>query len=229
MPRAQCNTTEFPKIVISRSEKCEHLPPPPNPYISETAFSHRFQIGIPPPPPPKVGTCLQVGAKVQNPKKWQNAQSLHKLNEAHRYVWCIWICLSFFAVVPVPMEQLHLQQTASTKRSRAPVLEAKMRMTKTARRGRAESGADPQAAAEVAEAARAGAAAAKPAAANVAEAAVEAAVPGTPPPPHLSLSKIASCALRCCKGIQSHTMLCVLCIKVLPGNPIPHNAVCGVH
>ena len=25
------------------AQKCDHLPPPPNPYISETAFSHRFQ------------------------------------------------------------------------------------------------------------------------------------------------------------------------------------------
>ena len=36
------------------AQKCDHLPPPPpNPYISETAFSHRFQKVYPHPPPPQ--------------------------------------------------------------------------------------------------------------------------------------------------------------------------------
>ena len=26
-----------------RAQNCDHVTPPPNPYISETAFSHRFQ------------------------------------------------------------------------------------------------------------------------------------------------------------------------------------------
>ena len=31
------------------SKMCPPTPPPPNPYISETAFSHRFQKVTPPP------------------------------------------------------------------------------------------------------------------------------------------------------------------------------------
>ena len=38
------------------AQKCDHLPPPPHhPYISETAFSHRFQKVYTTPPPPQRG------------------------------------------------------------------------------------------------------------------------------------------------------------------------------
>ena len=42
-------------------------PPPPNPYVSETAFSHRFQKAYTYPPPPP--TERNFGALDQNLKK----------------------------------------------------------------------------------------------------------------------------------------------------------------
>ena len=38
-------------------------PPPPNPYISEMAFSHRFRKGIHIPPPPLQNENLVHGTK----------------------------------------------------------------------------------------------------------------------------------------------------------------------
>ena len=58
--------------------------PPPNPYISETAFSHRFQKVYT--YPPQVTTCLHIEAKVvEIAEKCQNPQSWKVLNVPERY------------------------------------------------------------------------------------------------------------------------------------------------
>ena len=41
--------------------------PPPTPYISETAFSHRFQKVYTSPPPPNGTKFWRIGPKFQNP------------------------------------------------------------------------------------------------------------------------------------------------------------------
>ena len=62
-------------------------PPPPNPYISETAFSHRFQKAYTYPHAPLRGDMFAHWGKhcKKKTKKWQNAQSWHKADEAERY------------------------------------------------------------------------------------------------------------------------------------------------
>ena len=55
------------------AQKCDHLPPPPNPYISETAFSHRFQkvYTTPPPAGRNFGAFGPKVQKCQNPPCWR--------------------------------------------------------------------------------------------------------------------------------------------------------------
>ena len=62
-------------------------PPSPSPYISEIAFSCRFQkVYTYPPPPPQVTTCLHIEAKVvEIAEKCQNPESGHILNVPERY------------------------------------------------------------------------------------------------------------------------------------------------
>ena len=102
-------------VCVHRAMCCAALkndnPPPPNPYISEMAFSCRFQkVYTYPPPPPQVTTCLHVEAKVaettekcQNPQSWQvmnvpersasHSRGCHTLNaptlvaEQHKFFW----------------------------------------------------------------------------------------------------------------------------------------------
>ena len=62
-----------------------HNPSPPNPYISEMAFSCRFQK-VYTYPPPQVTTCLHAEAKVaETTEKCQNPQSWQVLNVPERY------------------------------------------------------------------------------------------------------------------------------------------------
>ena len=70
-----------------RSEKCEHLtPPPPQPiqFLKQPFLTDFKQYTH---TPPYMVTCLHIGAKVvkKNPKMWQNTQSWHKADEAERY------------------------------------------------------------------------------------------------------------------------------------------------
>ena len=62
-------------------------PHPPNPCISEMAFSHRFQVYTYPPPPPK-GTILWcIGRKIRKPReKCQNPPSWRTMNVPERYI-----------------------------------------------------------------------------------------------------------------------------------------------
>ena len=55
------------------AQNCDHLPPPPNPYISETAFSHRFQKAYTyPPPPPTERNFGALDQNLKNPRKIAN-------------------------------------------------------------------------------------------------------------------------------------------------------------
>ena len=62
-------------------------PIPPNPYISETAFSQRFQkVYAYPPHPPQATTCLHTEAKlVESAEKCQNPQSWQVMDVPERY------------------------------------------------------------------------------------------------------------------------------------------------
>ena len=62
-------------------------PPPPNPYISETAFSHRFQKAYTyPPPPPEVTTFWCIRPKVEKTlPKCKFAPCWHLLDVPERY------------------------------------------------------------------------------------------------------------------------------------------------
>ena len=63
-------------------------PSPPNPYISEMAFSCRFQKVYTYPPPPQVTTCLHAEAKVaETTEKCQNPQSWQVMNVPERYIY----------------------------------------------------------------------------------------------------------------------------------------------
>ena len=65
------------------AQNCDHLPPP-NPYISEMAFSHRFRIHI----PPQGNDILVHGLKVEkNREKCEFAPCWHKLNVPERYTY----------------------------------------------------------------------------------------------------------------------------------------------
>ena len=67
-------------------QNCDHLSPP-NPYISETAFSHRFRKAYTyPPPPPKVTTFWCIRPKVEKSlKKCENAPWWQELDVRERY------------------------------------------------------------------------------------------------------------------------------------------------
>ena len=59
--------------------------PPPHPYISETAFSHRFRKAYTY-PPPKVTTFWCIRPKVEKSlKKCENASCWHVMNVPERY------------------------------------------------------------------------------------------------------------------------------------------------
>ena len=74
------------------AQKCDHLPPPPNPYISETAFSHRFQkVYTAPPPPPKNESLAQQTKSSENPQKSQNPLRWCVLNVTERYAGPHWV------------------------------------------------------------------------------------------------------------------------------------------
>ena len=63
------------------------MAPSPNPYISEMAFSCRFQK-VYTYPPPKVTTCLHMEAKlVEIAEKCQNPESWHIMNVPERYAF----------------------------------------------------------------------------------------------------------------------------------------------
>ena len=52
-------------VILNKNGKMAPPPPVPKPYISEMAFSCRFQkVYTLPPPPPPVTTCLHMEAKV---------------------------------------------------------------------------------------------------------------------------------------------------------------------
>ena len=76
-------------------------PPSPNPYISEMAFSCRFQKVYTYPPPPQVTTCLHMEAKVvEIAEKCQNPESWHILNVPERYPF------SFDGTPPPPKKRV---------------------------------------------------------------------------------------------------------------------------
>ena len=66
------------------AQNCDHLPPPPHPYISETAFSHRFQKAYTPPPYGTKFWC--IGPKLEKtPKNCEFAPCWHKPDVPERY------------------------------------------------------------------------------------------------------------------------------------------------
>ena len=85
-------------------------PSPPNPYISEMAFSCRFQkVYTYPPPPPQVTTCLHTEAKVvESAEMCQNPESWQVLNVPGRYglhLRLVWILLTASAQIFAPVRK----------------------------------------------------------------------------------------------------------------------------
>ena len=73
-----------PSNLLCYTEKWQP-PPSPNPYISEMAFSCRFQK-VYTYPPPQVTTCLHMEAKVvEIAEKCQNPESWHIMNIPERH------------------------------------------------------------------------------------------------------------------------------------------------
>ena len=59
-----CSVLCIVQFAAPFAQKCDHLPPPPlDPYISETAFSHRFQKVYTSPPPPQRDEVLAHSTK----------------------------------------------------------------------------------------------------------------------------------------------------------------------
>ena len=76
------------RVCVHRPMCCAALknvnPSPPNPYISETAFSCTFQKVYT--YPPQVTTCLHTEAKVvESAEKCQNPESWQAMNVPERY------------------------------------------------------------------------------------------------------------------------------------------------